>query len=136
MSVQKLRGVNFELYHTTTKVPGVHDITMTVTVQEIDASDHDSSGWGEKLTGTSDWSVDVSGIYKDQDTEQLALIALSIAGTAAAFKMRPNGTGTGQTEFSGNARVGTWTITGPQDGVQAFNFKLSGAGALTPGTQT
>jgi len=132
----KLRGVNLELYNGSTKILGIREVDVTLEATEIDFSDHDSGAWVETGTGTWKWSAEVSGIYIDADTTQTAIFDLGISGAAATFSIRPNGTGTGKTKFDGSARVSKITpVTGPQDGAQAFNFSLRGAGALSRGVQ-
>lgn len=132
----KLRGVNLELYNGATKVLGIRDVDVKVESGEADASDHNSGAWGETITTTWKWTATVSGVYIDTDATQTALMDLGLSGVPATFSIRPNGTASTRTKFDGDARVRNWNLTGPQDGVQAFNFELVGAGALTRGTQT
>lgn len=132
----KIRGVNWEVYNATDKIPNVTNVDLDVTATEIDASDHDSGAWGETMTGTWRWKATVAAFSNDGNAIQKALRDAGLAGTTLTIEFRPNGTGTTKTKFTGSARVLNFKMGGPQDGVQPFNFDLGGVGALTEGAQS
>lgn len=138
----KLAGVKGEFYITATKQLGVSNYDLSIELGTVDVSDHDSGGWGEDMTTTAKWAASLSAWYLGDsvtgvaDTTQAAIMDACPIGTILACKFRPNGTGTGKAEWTGNARVKSYKLGAPNSGAQPFNYELVGSGALTRGTQT
>jgi hypothetical protein len=133
---QKLRGVSGELWWNTVKVAALTNYDLTIAGAEADASDHDSSSWGETMATTFKWSLTVTAWYLDGDTAQATLRSDMIAAATHVGELRPNGTGSGKSKFYGNARITGVKLGAPQNGVQPHDITLTGVGALTEGTQT
>lgn len=138
----KLSGVKGEFYVSTTKTLGVASYDISVDMNTVDVSDHDSGGWGEDMTTTAKWSGSIKAWYLGDsvtgvaETGQAALMDACPVGTIIACEFRPNGTGTGKAKWSGNARVKGYKTSAPTSGAQNLDFDIVGVGALTRGTQT
>jgi predicted secreted protein len=131
----KIRGISGELYSGSVKVAAMHDIVLDIASQTSDDSDHDSGSWGSKQTGINEWSIKADGWLLDGDTNQQALLDAQIAGTVLALKYRPAGTGSGKTEWSGNAVCSKFNTGAPQQGSQPLSLEFEGRGAIARGTQ-
>jgi predicted secreted protein len=145
MSNVKRSGVFAELWMdsaTIAKVLGLSDYTIDISMGTVDVTDHDSAGWGEKMTTFAQWTATAKFWYLmdattgvQETTQAKALTALP-AGTVMLVEFRPNGTGSGKAKLSGSCRISKWATAAPTSGAQNMDISLEGIGALTVGTQT
>jgi predicted secreted protein len=114
---------------------------MTVKVDEMDASDHDSAGWKDKLSGLSEWSATVSGIYFEGDASQVGILNALIAGAvgngnvACSFFPQKGVAGDATMVYTGTAIITDWKQGAKQGSAQTIDVTLSGRGALVIGAQ-
>jgi len=138
---QKLRGVVAELWNGTTKIAKLQEYTLDVSMSTVDVTDHDSGGWGEKMTTFAQWTatakawlwVDSHGVLDDS---QSAIFDALPAATVLSVEFRPLGTLSGNSKWSGSCRVSKVSTNSPTSGAQGFDYSLEGIGALVRGTQT
>lgn len=85
-----------------TLVGHAKDVKVSVSIDTIDATDRDNSGWKDNLAGLKDATLSFHLVYDSTDTNYSTIRAASIAGTPLAFKP-DNGNGSGLDA--------DWTIT-------------------------
>jgi predicted secreted protein len=132
----KYRGVVSELWNGANKIPFVKTITITDEANQIDVSDHDTTGgYGEFLGGVKSWKAAIE-IWSSRDsntgvleTQQAALYTAYLNQTVLSIKIRPAGTGVGKAEIQVSARVLKWNDTHDTPGAQNVSFDLGGVGA-------
>lgn len=66
-------------------VTGIQDITMNANGAEIKSTTHDDGVFETYLSGRSDFSLDVSGLYDTASAEQAAIIATRFTNTPATL---------------------------------------------------
>jgi predicted secreted protein len=141
MANVKMRGVTALLYNATNKIASLSEYQLNVDMATVDVSDHDSAGWGEKLTTFAQWTASAKFWYLGDsttgvgDATQKALRDALPPATVLTVYFRPNGTATGSAQFTGSCRVSKWTASSPTSGAQNFDVELQGIGALVEGVQ-
>lgn len=138
MAGSKHRGFEGHLYFTTAggakqKLANISGYELNIKAAEIDANDHDSNGWGDKLDGYKDWSVTIDHLYVDGDVTQEAMLDALLGSTDVITELRPVDV-TSQANWNGTARITDYKETVKGATAQARNLTLSGRGALTRGT--
>lgn len=113
------------------------EITWTINADEIDASTINSAGTKAFLQSVYESSFDISGVWRDSTaTTSLNYILYSNvtgAGTKL-WKYYPSGSATGRIEYSGNAFLTSYEISGAVDGMVGFSATLRNAGSVLWGT--
>lgn len=138
MANTKHRGFEGFLYFhvgtgTSAKLANITGWELSIKADEIDATDHDSSGWGDKLDGYKNWSVQVSHMYIDGNAGQESLITALTGSADVLVELRPVDA-TGQANWTGTARITDYKETAKGAAAQVKDITLSGRGALTRGT--
>lgn len=145
MANSKFKGIEAVLYITSAAMLGLQDYTLNVEMGDVDVSDHNSAGWGERMTTLAQWTASCKAWYIGdgttgvQETGQAALVTALTATSPSdvlTVEFRPHGTASGRVKFAGSCRVKKWSTGAPTTGAQSFDVDLVGVGALTPGTQT
>jgi len=144
MANTKLRGVVAELWSGSTlaKLASLKDYKIDISMSTVDVTDHDSSGWGEKMPTFAQWTATASLWYLGDsvtgvnETSQAALLTALPLATILNIEFRPNGTGTGKAKMTGQCRISKWATAADTAGAQNIDVSLEGIGALTVGTQT
>lgn len=106
-------------------IGGQKNTPLTMSADEIDASDKTSDGWGETLQGSKTWSIEQESVYKADD-ESIEIIKYAFINDVPLHIMR--------LDKYGNAMVGFATVTefsddNPHDDVASLTISLQGKGA-------
>ena len=113
----------------------VKDFNLSVDKKTIDMTNMNAE-WEEVLHGSKSWSGSVTLFYDPADAVQSEIEdSILTDNTDVVFKLRPQGTGSGKKEYSGNAVVTNWDPAGSKDDSVGLTLQLKGNGALTPATQ-
>lgn len=123
-----IRSFGIKVKIATSLVGGLTDVKIPGTeVAVIDITDHDStSGFREKMGGLKDsGEITLSGNFKRGDVGQVYI--QSHPGETAAFDI----TMSNGDKFAGNAVIGAFELSNPQDDKVTFSTKLSVTGAVT-----
>nr|DAK02366.1 MAG TPA: major tail protein [Caudoviricetes sp.] len=105
-------------------VGGQRNSPLTMSADEIDASDKGSGGWGETLPGTKTWSIEQENVYKVNNVAAAALKYAFINDVPVNIM---------RWDKYGNAMKGWCNITefsddNPHDDVATINITMSGVG--------
>jgi predicted secreted protein len=107
---------------------------LDIKADSIDASDHDSQGWKDKLAGLKEFSGTIDLMYFTNDATQLSVIDAVLAGNVTvAGEFRPLDT-TGEVKFTGNLVILDCKLAAKGSTAQATNLSFEGRGPLTRGS--
>ncbi len=134
----KLQGFLSHIYFTLPdgppqKLAHFSGYDLDIKAAEIDASDHDTDGWSDKLDGYKDWSATIDYITFDGDASQTAFESALLGSLDLIVEFRPK-EGVGGANRTGTCRITDWKESAKGSTVQARNVTLSGRGPLTFGT--
>lgn len=115
-------------------VNGIVDGSISLEVEELDSTTHDSGGFREFLTGRMAGTMDFTMKWDGSDTGQLALETASFDRTQIAVEFRMN-TGSTLREYTGTAQITNWAPNGPNDDVAELSVSMRLTGTIIKGTQ-
>lgn len=103
-----------------------------------EADEHDVTTYGKSAHvysgGLLDGSVTIAGVYDDGASSPEAVIE-PLLGTVVAFVYRPEGTGSGKPERSGQVLVKNYEETAPVADMISWSCELQLSDTLTKSTQ-
>lgn len=103
---------------------------MNVKADSIDASDHDSQGWKDKLAGLKEFTGTIDAMYFTNDATQLSLIDAILTGNVViAGDFRPLDS-TGEVTYTGNLVITDFKTAAKGSTAQAINLTFEGRGPL------
>lgn len=112
-------------------IPKVTDCNLDLEANEIDASNHDTAGWEEKLNGLKKWGVSGEYLMIDvADTVQDALENAFLTNQTIKIKFRPK-VGSGLKQYQGDCVVGKLSHSGPTGDAYKVSLELRSRGTLT-----
>lgn len=135
---EKLRGYQGQLYYT--PAGGARKIfahlsewEMDVKADSIDATDHSTNGWKDKMSGLKEFSGTIKAMYFTNDVDEAAFFAALTNAADLTADFRPIDV-TGETNYTG-----TISITGYKQGAsgsdaQAVDITFDGRSPLVQGT--
>lgn len=128
-------GVDFDLQVKTNgsyvSLEGQRGGTFPRTMDEIDSTNKDSSGWHEGLPSTRNWQFEVEAVISDENSVQLGVLEdgwMNQSNVDVKF-ITP-----AAHEYQGLANVLEFNITGPHDDVYAVSIVLKGTGDVAKST--
>jgi len=127
----KLHGKEARIFNGAQEIISARTIDVDVKSDTVDATDHDSAGWHEKLYGNKTWTGQTDHAFVLADVSQDALFTALSGATILTIKVYPNGTGSGKPEYTGTALVTDYKYNAPNADIQTLAITLEGTGALT-----
>lgn len=104
---------------------------MNIKADSIDASDHDSQGWKDKLGGLQEFSGTIDMMYFTNDSTQLTLIDAILAGNVTINgDFRPLDQST-EVKYIGKLVITDFKHPAKGSTAQAINLSFEGRGPLT-----
>jgi len=96
------------------------------------------NAFGETFLNTTatnkSWSVEGSGMFDPNNTQQSALMDEVVTGDAVyVIEVRPEGDTAGDDKYTGSVVIGEVSVEASSEGVMAFSFTSQGHGTLTKG---
>jgi len=137
MSENAIPGFDAFLYVTgsTTLVAEVRDVELNIEHSAIDSTTHDDVGWESNIKGRRRFTASGEVLYYEGDSGQEELLDRILDGEKFDVVFRPQ-VGTGNREYTGEARMTNWRHSGPNDDAQAVGIEMQGTGALTDAVQS
>lgn len=117
------------------KIGECKDMTLTVQGSEVDVTSHDSGDWKEFIYGRKEWSAEAEALYVDSNAGQDNVYTALNGKTIIKLRFRPAGAASGKDQFTGDALVLNWDLSGPNDDAAASKLSFKGTGALTKAAQ-
>lgn len=112
---------------------GIVDITMNLSVDELETTTHDSAGNREFIPNFADVTFDVSARWQDSDPGQEIVIVAVFAKTSFPFRffmeVAPQ-----RKRFDGSAFATSYSPSGPLDDTGSLDISVRGS-AVTMVTQ-
>jgi predicted secreted protein len=108
---------------------GIVDVTMNISVDELECTSHDSNGAREYLPNHHDVTMDVSGRWLDGDPGQEVVLSAIFSKLVLNFEFfMIEDAGSGKKKFSGTCFATAANPTGPLDdtGNMDVTFRCSG----------
>ena len=129
-----IKGYNGSLRDSAGVVIGeLTSYTLSVT-QNSEQHNAFGDAWLDTTATNKSWSVEGSGMYDPDDTQQTAIVDEVLTGDAVySIEMRAEGDGVGDDKFTGSIVLGDISIEASSEGVIGFSFSGQGTGALTKG---
>ena len=110
----------------------ITDITLEFERDEINVTNHDSSGWHESLSGIGTWRGRGGVNYISTGAGQGALRAHSLGTNPALVNLTVHATTAfASKKYQGKMRITAWDHSGPTDGAVLGSISFVGSGALT-----
>jgi predicted secreted protein len=130
-----INGSAYAVWANTERLWSCKNGSLKVDVDLPDVSTKESAGWAAHIIGQKSWSIDFDGVYEDAGGTAVLMtpaeiLALIIAGTAAATVYFKPTSGTATTGWSGSGTFKSMTITGNMESGIAFSGSIQGTGAL------
>lgn len=134
----KIRGYEGQLYYTPsggseTLFANVVDFDIDVKADSLDASDHATVGWKDKLSGLKEWTATVKANALQSGVDLSAFYTALTGGATLAGSFRPQDV-TGGLAWTGSFVVTNFKFNSPNSGLQTLDLTLEGRGALVLGT--
>ena len=134
----KIRGYEGQVYYTPsggseTLFANVSDFDLDIKGDAIDASDHSTAGWKDKMTGLKEWSGTIKASAIQSGVDLQAFYAALTGGTTLAGSFRPQDV-TGGLAYTGSFVVTGYKHSAPNNGLQTLDISIEGRGALTLGS--
>lgn len=112
---------------------GIVDITMNITVDELECTTHDSNGSREYIPNHDDVTLDVSGRWLDGDPGQEIALAAIFGKTTFLFRFTME-TLAGKKKYEGSAFATSANPAGPLDDTGSMDVTLR-CSSVVQGTQ-
>ena len=128
-------GVTLTFTPVTGKLAHCAGWDLTVKADSVDATDHDSQGWKDKLDGLKEFSGTIDAMYFTNDPTQLSLIdAMLAGGVDITADFRPV-VGSGEVAYVGVIRLTDFKTSAKGSTAQAVNLSFEGRGPLARSAQ-
>ena len=118
-----------------TRIGGVQDCDLKISVTTIDVTDKDSDGWDEFLAGQGSASIDGTCVYEEDDLGQEKFIDAILAKTMPKFRFRPWGATPTADEWVVIGFPTSATISSPNKDALSFPFSIQISGKPTRSNQ-
>lgn len=135
-----MRGYEGQIYYTlapATETLWTHitDIEVDCKADDLDASDHATQGWKDKLSGLKEFTGTFKAMLLQSDADATSLFGAFTTGATLALGFRPQDVAGGMA-FTGNCVITGYKLSAPNSGVQTVDITVAGRGALQQGTIT
>jgi predicted secreted protein len=131
----KVHGKEALIYNGAQKIASVRDISVDVQNKTADATDHDSGGWEEVISGNKNWSGTWSNVKVIGDASQDAVFDAVTGATLVTLNVYPKGQGSGLPMYSGAALIIDWSYKAPNGDIQTIDIKFQGNQAFARSVQ-
>jgi len=112
----------------------IRDVTLTLSLETIDVTSHDSAGWKESIPGAGSWSASGEALYVAADAAQSAVYSALVDKQKVKFRFEPQA-GSGKPKYEGDGIITSWEVSGPNTDAAAVSLEIEGTGALAKGAQ-
>lgn len=138
-AARKLAGRQGQVYitdtttsGTKTKIANLTDIKISVKADKIDASDHDTQGWKDSLTGLLEFTGTAAFMYLTTQATRTLIYNALVNGDDVTLEFRPVDAAS-EEMYSGTIKFDGFDLAADNSNAQAVNLSFYGRGALTNG---
>lgn len=112
----------------------LRELTLTIEMDPIDVTSHDTAPWREFITGLKQFTGSAEGLYIDPDVGQDAVRSALLGSTELKARFIPK-VGSGLPRFDGDILITNYEQSMPNDDADAVSIEIQGNGALTDTAQ-
>jgi predicted secreted protein len=134
----KIQGYKAQLQYTPSGggsaalIAGLKELEATFKADELDATDHGTSGWKARMLGLLDFEGTAKLDYITGDTSQNALRASLLNQTTLAITILPeNATASGEDSYQGTVVITDFKWDGKNNDLQGVQISMKGAGPFS-----
>ena len=132
IQTDKIRGLDILIYIDGTAVGGQRGASLSMSADELDVTDKNTTGYKKYLVGLKEWTISCDGLVGNGEDGYEALFNAFIAGEVVEveFKHREGGFG-----YKGKMVIASMDFDAQYEDALTYSCELKGAGDLKPITQ-
>lgn len=137
---RKLRGYEAQVYMRASgsssarvKVAHLSDVSISIDAGEIDASDHDTDGWEDNMSGRKKWTATAKLMYMTDEATHDQIFDAVVNNEDLEFEFRP-ADAVGEKNLTGTGSLTKWSLSTGNSNADAVDISISGRTPLVRGT--
>ena len=128
----KIRGLEIFLYVNGTAVGGQRGASLSMSADELDVTDKNTTGYKKFLVGLKEWSISCDGLVVAGEAGYDALFNAFIAGNVIEVELKK---ADGTFGYKGPVVISSMDLDALYDDALTYSCELKGAGDLTQVTK-
>lgn len=133
IQTDKIRGLEVLLYVNGTEVGGQRGASLSMSADELDVTDKNTTGYKKFLVGLKEWSISCDGLVCVGEEGYDALFNAFIAGDVIEVQLRKKDSSFG---YKGPVVIASMDFDAQYDDALTYSCELKGAGDLEQVTGT
>lgn len=128
ITTDKIRGLEVLIYIDDTVVGGQRGASLTMSADELDITDKNTTGYKKYLVGLKEWGISCDGLVVAGEAGYDALFNAFIAGNIVHVQLKKADDSFG---YEGDMVVSSMDFDAQYDDALTYSCELKGAGDLT-----
>ena len=128
IQTDKIRGLEILLYVNGTEVGGQRGASLSMSADELDVTDKNTTGYKKFLVGLKEWSISCDGLVVAGEEGYDALFNAFIAGDVIEVQLKKKD---GTFGYQGPVVIASMDFDAQYDDALTYSCELKGAGDLT-----
>ena len=128
IQTDKIRGLEVLLFVNGTEVGGQRGASLSMSADELDVTDKNTTGYKKFLVGLKEWSISCDGLVCVGEEGYDALFNAFIAGDVIEVQLRKKDSSFG---YKGPVVIASMDFDAQYDDALTYSCELKGAGALS-----
>ena len=128
IQTDKIRGLEILLYVNGKEVGGQRGASLSMSADELDVTDKNTTGYKKFLVGLKEWSISCDGLVVLNEQGYDALFNAFIAGDVIEVELRKEDNSFG---YKGDVVISSMDFDAQYDDALTYSCELKGAGDLT-----
>jgi TP901-1 family phage major tail protein len=128
IQTDKIRGLEVLLYVNGTEVGGQRGASLSMSADELDVTDKNTTGYKKFLVGLKEWSISCDGLVVVGEQGYDALFNAFIAGDVIEVQLKKED---GSFGYQGPVVIASMDFDAQYDDALTYSCELKGAGDLT-----
>ncbi len=128
IQTDKIRGLEVLIYIGDVAVGGQRGASLSMSADELDVTDKNTTGYKKFLVGLKEWSISCDGLVCTDNAGYDALFDAFINGTLVHVQLRKEDSTFG---YEGDMVVSSMDFDAQYDDALTYSCELKGAGDLT-----
>lgn len=133
IQTDKIRGLEILLYVDGKEVGGQRGASLSMSADELDVTDKNTTGYKKFLVGLKEWSISCDGLVVAGEEGYDALFNAFIAGDVIEVQLKKKD---GTFGYQGPVVIASMDFDAQYDDALTYSCELKGAGDLTQVTGT
>lgn len=128
IQTDKIRGLEILLYVGGKEVGGQRGASLSMSADELDVTDKNTTGYKKFLVGLKEWSISCDGLVVLNEQGYDALFNAFIAGDVIEVELKKED---GSFGYKGDVVISSMDFDAQYDDALTYSCELKGAGDLT-----